>query len=51
MNPFEKRNFIQPMGSVIMLSGAFVFFLLSFGFRVGRLDGRFLFQAIFSVKS
>jgi hypothetical protein len=37
-NPFEERNFIQPMGSAIMLSGALVFFLLSFGFRVGRLE-------------
>jgi hypothetical protein len=38
MNPFEERNFIQPMGSAIMLSGFLGFFLSSFGFRVGNLE-------------
>jgi hypothetical protein len=28
-----------------------VFFLLSFGFRVGRLEGRFFFQVVFDVES
>jgi hypothetical protein len=28
-----------------------VFFLLSFGFKVGRLEGRFFFQVIFGVES
>jgi hypothetical protein len=31
--------------------GALVFFLLSFGFRVGRLEGSFFFQAVFGVGS
>jgi len=31
--------------------GALVFFLLSFGFRVGRLEGRFFFQDVFGVES
>jgi hypothetical protein len=39
MNPFKERNFIQPMGSAIMLSGCLGFFFLSsFGFRIGRLE-------------
>jgi hypothetical protein len=38
MNLFEERNFIQPMGSAIMLSRWIVFFLSSFGFRVGKLE-------------
>jgi hypothetical protein len=53
-NPFEERNFIQPMGSAISSHGALVFFLLSFGCRVGRLEvgGEvFFFQAIFGVES
>jgi len=51
MNPFEERNFIQPMGSAIMLLGCICFFfVLSFVFRVGRLEvgGQVLFlQAVF----
>jgi hypothetical protein len=39
-NPFEERNFIQPMGSAISSQGALVFFLLNFGCRVGRLEVR-----------
>jgi len=38
MNLFEERNFIQSMGNAIMLSECLGFFLLSFGFRVGRLQ-------------
>jgi len=38
MNIFEERNFIQPMGNAIMFSRCHGFFLLSFGFRVGRLQ-------------
>jgi hypothetical protein len=30
MNPFEERNFIQPMGSAIMLSGCLGFFPFRF---------------------
>jgi hypothetical protein len=30
MNPFEERNFIQPMGSAIMLSGCLGFFPFKF---------------------
>jgi hypothetical protein len=37
-NLFEERNFIQPMESAISSQGALVFFLLSFGCRVGRLE-------------
>jgi hypothetical protein len=51
INPFEERNFIQPMGNVISSQGALVFFLLSFGCKVGRLKGRFFFQVEFSVES
>jgi hypothetical protein len=38
MNPFEERNFIQPMGNAISSRGALVFFLLSFGCTIGRLE-------------
>ncbi len=37
-NPFEERNFIQPMGSAIMLSGCLGFFPFKFlveGWKVG----------------
>jgi hypothetical protein len=38
INLFEERNFFQPMGSAISFQGALVFFLLSFGCRVRRLE-------------
>jgi hypothetical protein len=52
MNPFEERNFIQPMGSAIMLLGCLGFFLFKFwvlGLGSWRFEGRFFFQAIFGV--
>jgi hypothetical protein len=38
INPFEEKNFIQPMGSGISSHDALVFFFLSFGCKVGRLE-------------
>jgi len=47
MNPFEEGNFIQPMGSAIMLSGCLGFFPFKFwveGWEVGGWRGGFFFK-------
>jgi hypothetical protein len=44
-NPLEERNSSSQWEVQSCSEGALVFFLLSFGFRVGRLEGRFFFSS------
>ncbi len=50
-NPLEGRNSSSQWEVQSCSRGALVFFLLSFGFKVGRLERKFFFQAIFGVES
>ncbi len=45
MNFLEERNSLSQWEVQSCSQGALVFFLLSFGFRVGRLEGRFFFSS------
>ncbi len=48
MNPSDERNFIQPMGSAIVLSGClglYSFQVLGLGLGSWRLEGRCLFSS------
>jgi len=50
-NPLKERNSSSQWEEQSCSQGALVFFLLSFGFKVGRLEGRFFSQAVFGVES
>jgi len=43
MNLLEERNSSNQWEVQSCFQGALVFFFLSFGFKVGRLEGRFFF--------
>jgi hypothetical protein len=51
MNTLEERNLSSQWEVQSCFQGALIFFLLSFGFRVGRLEGRFFSQVVFGVES
>jgi len=44
-NPLEERNSSSQWEVQSCSQGALIFFLLSFEFRVGRLEGRFFFSS------
>jgi len=51
MNPLEERNSSCQWEMQSCSQGALDFFLLSFGFRVERLEGRFFFSSCIGVES
>jgi hypothetical protein len=51
MNLFEERNFIQPMGNAIMLSGCLGFFPFKFWVYGWEVGGEVIFSNVCGVES